>query len=224
MTDSRRLIQQGFTLIEVMVVIVIIAVMAAMIVVSVTLGDPRRELTKEAERLRTVLALAAEEAVIQQVELGAELTESGYQFLKWDVPAEQSQTLHANDSTLFGNGSTQQPATTNQQIDPDTGLPIPPQPEWQVLEGDEILRGYDLPDGMRMMVEVDYEQVDISAKPNEKSKITTDNKVIPTLYFLSSGEMSPFRIELFLESEGGNPIFIEGSIVGQVKVLYEEPR
>lgn len=224
MKYTRARNKKGFTLIEVMVVIVIIAVMAAMIVVSVTLGDPRRELNTQAERLRTILSLAAEEAVIQQIELGAEFNEAGYRFLKWDLPQEEELLESDNDSSLLDDDTQNAQTNANQKIDPETGKPIPPQAEWQLYEGDDILRGYDLPEGMRMMVEVDYEQVDIAAKQTEKSRITTEKKLVPTLYFLSSGEMSPFRIELFLESDARNPIFIEGSVVGQVKVLYEEPR
>lgn len=220
--------QRAFTLIEVMVVITIIGVMASMIVVSISLGDPRRELLHEAERLRTVLALAAEEAVIQQVELGAEFTESGYRFLKWELPPQDPNIdSSTNSNTMNGNpglsgGATGTPA--NQRIDPDTGEPLPPEAEWQVFADDEILREYELPEGMRMLVQVDFEQVDIVDKPNEKSRITTEKKLTPTLLFLSSGETSPFRIELFQESDAKAPVFIEGSIIGQVKVLNEPPR
>lgn len=218
--------QHGFTLIEVLVVIVIIGVMAAMIVVSMTMGDPRRELLKEAERLRTVLALAAEEAVIQQVELGAEFTESGYRFLKWDMPGGGDTTAmqSGGDDPGLSSSLDSGTSTPQQQIDPQTGEPVVPQAEWQVFEGDEILREYELPDGMRMMVEVDFEQVDVDAKPTEKSRITVENKLVPTVMFLSSGETSPFRIELFLESDAREPVFIEGSVIGQVKVLHEPPR
>lgn len=218
---ARRL--SGFTLIEVLVVIVIIGVMASMIVVSVSLGDPRRELTREAERLRAVLALAAEEAVIQQIELGAEFTESGYRFLKWDMPGGDTAAMQTgeDDPGLSGGDGGSVP---QQEIDPETGEPIVPEAEWQVFEGDEILREYELPEGMRMLVEVDFEQVDVLAKPTEKSRITTENKLVPTLLFLSSGETSPFRIELFLESDAKEPLFIEGSVIGQVTVLHEPPR
>lgn len=216
----KRARERGFTLIEVMVVIVIIGVMASMIVVSVSLGDPRRELMHEADRLRAVLSLAAEEAVIQQVELGAEFTESGYRFLKWDLPPVPDAS-NTDNPGLSGGGNTAPPT---QKIDPDTGEPIEPEAEWLIFEGDEILREYELPDGMRMLVEVDFEQVDILGKPAEKSRITTEKKLVPTLLFLSSGETSPFRIELFMESDAQSPVFIEGSIIGQVKVLHEAPR
>ncbi len=212
----------GFTLIEVMVVIVIIGVMATMIVVSVTLGDPQRELRNEAERLRTVLALAAEEAVIQQVELGAEFTESGYRFLKWEMAAADAGTgsSFTNNPGLSGGTSAQQP----QKIDPQTGKPMEPEAEWVVLGGDEILREYELPEGMRMLVQVDFEAVDIEYKPEEKSNIKVEEKLVPTLLFLSSGETSPFRIEMFSEKGDGKPVFIEGSVIGQVGVVDELPR
>lgn len=214
----------GFTLIEVLVVIVIIGVMAGMIVVSMTMGDPRRELLREAERLRTVLSLAAEEAVIQQIELGAEFTESGYRFLKWDMPGGETSAMQSSEDDPGLTGGDETESAPQAQIDPETGEPVVPEAEWQVFEGDDILREYELPEGMRMMVEVDFEQVDVLAKPNEKSRITTEKKLVPTLMFLSSGETSPFRIELFLESDAKDPVFIEGSVIGQMKVLHEPSR
>jgi general secretion pathway protein H len=212
----------GFTLIEVMVVIVIIGVMATMIVVSVTLGDPQRELRTEAERLRTVLALAAEEAVIQQVELGAEFTESGYRFLKWEMAATDTGTGSSfSNNPGLSSGTASQPS---QKINPQTGEPMEPEAEWVVLGGDEILREYELPEGMRMLVEVDFEAVDIQYKPEEKSNIKVEEKLVPTLLFLSSGETSPFRIEMFSEKGDGKPVYIEGSVIGQVGVVDELPR
>ncbi|CBL47055.1 putative General secretion pathway protein H [gamma proteobacterium HdN1] len=215
-----------------MIVIVIIGIMAALVVVSVTLGDPRRELLKEAERLRAVLAMAAEEAVIQQAELGAEFTDTGYRFLKWELPDESGSLGGSDDPGLSGTSSlgsgggleTQSASESRtRRVDPQTGEELPPEPEWQVLETDEALRTYELPEGMRMRVEVDYEQVDIKERPSEKSKLT-ENKPTPNILFMSSGETSPYRIELFLVEDGRKPVFIEGSIVGQVKVLDEPPR
>lgn len=219
----------GFTLIEVMIVIVIIGVMAALIVVSMNMGDPRRDLLKEAERLRTVLALASEEAVIQQIELGAEFTDTGYRFLKWELPpdAKSGKSKSGDDPGLSGSSSlgddSGSSGSSTQRIDPKTGLPMPPQAEWQVYGSDEVLRTYELPEGMRMMIEVDYEKVDILDKPTEKSRIT-ENKPTPNIIFMSSGETTPFRVELFLASDARKPVFIEGSVIGQVKVLDAENR
>ncbi|MGQ0587865.1 MAG: type II secretion system minor pseudopilin GspH [Gammaproteobacteria bacterium] len=71
----------GFTLIEILVVVVIIGVMATLAVLSIgsrTLDD---RMALEARRLHELLALAADEAVLQGIELGFVQTADGYEFL-----------------------------------------------------------------------------------------------------------------------------------------------
>jgi len=84
----------GFTLIEIMVVIVIIGILVTF--VSLSIGnralDDRME--AEARRLEKLMQLAADEAQIQGMELGFRHTEQGYEFLgigtegKWTTLAE----------------------------------------------------------------------------------------------------------------------------------------
>ena len=45
---------------------------------------------------------------------------------------------------------------------------MPPQAEGRFHGSDEVLRTYELPEGMRMMIEVDCEKVDIPDKPTGK--------------------------------------------------------
>ncbi len=73
----------GFTLIEVLVVIVIIAMMSSLAVLSI--GDSfERKLRSEAERLQTVLLAASEEAIYGSSEFGIYLTENRYAPLRYD--------------------------------------------------------------------------------------------------------------------------------------------
>ena len=72
---------RGFTLLEILVVVIIIGVMATLVVLSIgsrTLDD---RLATEARRLQELFALAADEAVLQGVELGFIQTPEGYAFL-----------------------------------------------------------------------------------------------------------------------------------------------
>jgi general secretion pathway protein H len=74
---------RGFTLLEVLVVLVIVAVMAGMITASI--GDsPQRTLNREAERLQQVMQLAVQEAVLQGQEFGISLHRYGYQIRQFD--------------------------------------------------------------------------------------------------------------------------------------------
>ena len=72
---------QGFTLLEILVVVAIIGVMAALALLSIGSRSLDDRLAVEARRLQEVLALAADEAVLQGVELGFIQTPDGYDFL-----------------------------------------------------------------------------------------------------------------------------------------------
>jgi general secretion pathway protein H len=86
-TEPRRIARTraaGFSLIELLVVIVILAIMAAMVLLSMgTLrsGDPAET---EARRLTALLELLAEEALIQGRDYGVEFFADGYRFLSFD--------------------------------------------------------------------------------------------------------------------------------------------
>lgn len=74
----------GFSFIELLVVVVIIAVFAGATILSVgTLGSDR-EIDREVFRLRTLLELIREEAVMQNRSYGVLFSETGYRFYIYD--------------------------------------------------------------------------------------------------------------------------------------------
>ena len=75
----------GFTLIEIMVVVVIIGVVAALMVLSFTLTGRDRELEKESDRLFALFTYAREQAELQTREYGVLFQDDGYEFLSYDV-------------------------------------------------------------------------------------------------------------------------------------------
>jgi general secretion pathway protein H len=74
---------RGFTLIELLVVVVILGVLAAALVLS-TAGSGERRLEREAERLRTLVAYACEQAELRGREIGVSLNRTGYRFSEFD--------------------------------------------------------------------------------------------------------------------------------------------
>ncbi|MBI3171125.1 MAG: type II secretion system minor pseudopilin GspH [Hydrocarboniphaga effusa] len=96
-TRPSALAPHGFTLFELLIVIVIIGIMASFAVLSLGSRALDERLDTEARRLNELIALAAEEAVLQGTELGFIQTADGYAFLvlkegKW-LPLEDNGAL-----------------------------------------------------------------------------------------------------------------------------------
>ncbi|MDX2458389.1 MAG: type II secretion system minor pseudopilin GspH [Gammaproteobacteria bacterium] len=83
----------GFTLLELMVVLVLIGIIFSFAVLSLR-GDDISELMKqETRRLATLLELASDEAILQGDELAVYFSEDGYEFLvlqenNWQSPGD----------------------------------------------------------------------------------------------------------------------------------------
>ncbi|MES9965431.1 MAG: type II secretion system minor pseudopilin GspH [Candidatus Sedimenticola sp. 20ELBAFRAG] len=74
--------QQGFTLLELLVVIVVMGVLLSMAAISMP-GDRRHDLVRdEARRLKALFSLARNEAQLEGRELGIVINTGGYHFVK----------------------------------------------------------------------------------------------------------------------------------------------
>jgi general secretion pathway protein H len=74
----------GFTLIEILVVVVIIGVVAAGMMLSFDLTGRDHDLQHEGDRLLALINYAHEQAELQTREYGLQFTDDGYQFLVYD--------------------------------------------------------------------------------------------------------------------------------------------
>lgn len=74
----------GFSLIELLVVIVILAIMAGMVLLSMATLRSDEPAETEARRLAALLELVAEEALVQGRDFGVEFFADGYRFLSFD--------------------------------------------------------------------------------------------------------------------------------------------
>ena len=79
MTSTFAPRQTGFTLIELMVVMVIIGVMAGFVVLSLGIGS-RDEVHEEAKRFEALVEIAIQESLLSGRELGVVFSEHGYGF------------------------------------------------------------------------------------------------------------------------------------------------
>jgi len=75
---------RGFTLIEILVVVIIIAIISSIGLMSMNLIGDDRELNNERDRLASLIEIAQDEATMQGRELGIELMSSTYRFVEYD--------------------------------------------------------------------------------------------------------------------------------------------
>ena len=76
---------RGFTLLEILIVVVIIALISTGMLLSVSLTGRDRELEKESDRLQALFNYAREQAELQTREYGIMFEDDGYEFLTYDV-------------------------------------------------------------------------------------------------------------------------------------------
>ncbi len=98
MTARRNIHGAGFTLIELMVVVVIIAIVSAGAIIAVTLTGSDHQLERESERLLQLITYVREQAEMQTREFGLECTPDGYQFVSYDMRHGQWRTVDEDDS------------------------------------------------------------------------------------------------------------------------------
>jgi general secretion pathway protein H len=79
----------GFTLIEILVVLVVVGILYSVVVLSLGVIGDDRELQRETRRLGSLLELAGEEAELQGRDFGVEFMRQGYRFVEYDPVFER---------------------------------------------------------------------------------------------------------------------------------------
>ena len=76
--------EKGFTLIEILVVMVLLGLLSGVAIFTLGSGKLQRELEVEAQRLHTLLRMASEEAILSNSEIGFSIDDDHYEFLEYD--------------------------------------------------------------------------------------------------------------------------------------------
>lgn len=231
MGDLRRH-QRGFTLIEVMVVITIIGIMTGLIAINVVTQDPQKELNKEALRFLALIEMAQEEALFSQQEIGVIVTEQGYKFARWSVPDTPDSSLTQPDPNLSGANVSANAQAATALAGVSNSAQSKPDPSWNLITNEQAFRAYELPEEYELLLEVDQEQIDITGgideqareKAKDASKILEEEEeaLKPSIFIMSSGELSPFVLEMFLREDSEITAKVSGSEVGKIWIGDED--
>ncbi|WP_245763868.1 type II secretion system minor pseudopilin GspH [Pseudoalteromonas denitrificans] len=181
---------KGFSLIEIMVVIVIIAFATNMVVYNLG-GGEEELLEKQVVKMHTVINLAADYAVLNQLELGFHLDKDIFEFLAFD-------------------GEKWIPLTGNKAF---KSVKFP---EFLDVE----LQLDDLPWAQENLLEqVDWRQ--LMDSDNDENFLELDKLKTPQVILLSSGEVSPFSLSFSLKQQRDPTFFIEGEFMAPVRFKRE---
>jgi general secretion pathway protein H len=76
-------VEDGFTLLELLVVIVIVSILFTFTTLAIRSSSPEEQIKTEALRLDRLIQLAQEEAILRGEEYGLEFKPNGYRFLRY---------------------------------------------------------------------------------------------------------------------------------------------
>ncbi len=184
--NTTKVSMKGFTLIEIMLVIALIGIIATMVKISFSPEKPEDRLQHVAERFSAAFSLAADYALLNNVELGVFIKDNNYRFLGFD-------------------GAT-----------------------WASIPDQDFATEFSLPDGINMSLQLDdlpieepilfdsktlqTEQEENNDKRDEKEKA-----LIPQLYILSGGDITPFSLTFSFVDE----IYLPRHFVYKVSGIYD---
>jgi general secretion pathway protein H len=177
----------GFTLLEMLVVVLIIGIVMSFAVLSLG-GDRRGEaLSREAHQFVELLRLAAEQTVLRGEEWGVQLGVDEYRFLVYT----------------------------------DKG--------WAVQGEDPLFRARTLTQGTELDVELEGREIVLGDTLDTKTEGLADqadkddaDTLKPTLFILSSGEISPF-VARFSAKETEQRFEVKADALGALSVESPEP-
>lgn len=91
--DHARLARQtGFTIIEILVVLVLVGLLASLAIVNLGGGSEQREMNSKVRELYVLMQTASEQAILNNEELGLQIDERGYRFLVFNELDQQWQS------------------------------------------------------------------------------------------------------------------------------------
>ncbi len=162
--------QRGFTLLEIMVVLVIIGIMVSFAVLQFT-DQGVKQVQEETRRLELLIKLAREEAILEGSDYAIGFWQGGYSFYA---------------------------------LNEEKG-------KWHEITEDPSLRPREIPEDIELSMELESQLIILEMKPPEK----------PQIFLLSSGEMTPFILQLSIQERDDLSKEIRFDQLGRLN--HEEP-
>jgi general secretion pathway protein H len=205
----------GFTLIEVMLVVALIGFLAAFIRVAVLPQSPEKALAEQAQKFVALCSVAADFALLNNVELGISITDNSYEFLIY----KDEQWVSVPGKNFITQVTLPEPMQLQLMLD-DLPIEQPVLADAEQLteqqkyyaelrQADEYAAGFD-----------SFEDKQQVGKNIQKDTQEKAEQVVryPQIYLLSSGELTPFRV-IFRYAEPNH----QQPWVYQVTGLYSLP-
>lgn len=210
---------QGFTLIEILLVVIIIGCAAGIVILSIPGGPNPKigfDLKRQTDALASTIQTLSDQAATEGRTIGLQVSAHGYAFMVRDLtPIPQSNSTSSSDDM-----------TEKQVQQAQSNLDAPlnwDQQKWQLLKseriktsqnfGDEATFGLSL-EGMQLQDE------DNMLGRSDPQWVDTENHVqstTPQILLLPSGEITPFL--LTLTDHNGHSRQIKGNASGQISIL-----
>lgn len=185
--------QRGFTLIEVMAVVVILSILSSVALLNMNFDNKGRQVREQAQQLAALIELASDEAIYLQKELGLRFGEG--EFVFYQLEKKTSQNSKTTDSE-----ESQQPKP----------------PYWLPVKEDPRLRSRPLPEEMELELEISGVEVLVET-PSETD--TKEFKVKPQIMMLSNGEVIPDFSILLRDFDGEHEYTVASGV--NVPVIVE---
>ncbi len=162
---------QGFTLIEILVVVVILSILSGFALLSINFDNRSKKIQEQAVQIGALMQLASDEATYLQKELGIRFGPESFSFYQLhQVKADKETKSNSDDAKKSKKRS------------------------WHPLTDDKRLRRRRLPDDIDVGLEISGVDVLVD-DPSEEDVIAL--KVKPQILILSNGEIIPdFKITL----------------------------
>ena len=186
----------GFTLIEIMIVVVIIGIITAGVLLSINLTGRDQDLEKESDRLLTLVNYVREQAQMQTRDYGVLIRDDGYQFVAYDTRRGLWREIYEDEilrlRKLPDGLDFKLVVDARPVVLVPTGEVKPPDPKNQKQKTKTLADVKSLDDASSLK-----DTTSSGKKLGEDSgKLDEEKKVTPQIMIYSNGDLSSFEITM----------------------------